>query len=297
MPNKKNYDTYKNDVLRGKIEGEWEEIKSQGKSYIQDFQKYGEFKILALKKDGKSTGYAKCTRCFGNKGLKIFSISDLEQEKKKKDIERHLKSYHYPASVKKEIEEKDLKRKADQTLNMPQKKKEETVKKQRLMTQYGPAKKLSASFVKKIKTLMSTSIADKALALGHYHEDCIMNIFEEIWKEFDRNPLEIRQFCVSRRQQKREIFARSKEISVFINGVAEALTTHGCIHIAFDHKMVKHKTSDYSNDVLGIELIIIDDDGKRFSYVLGLQAVTIKNADETASIVLQHLKVLIKQIF
>ena len=162
---------------------------------------------------------------------------------------------------------------------------------QRRLTEFGAPKTLSSGFVIKMKSLTSRAIAQKGLVLGHFSDPSISSLFEEIWKYFKRNPAETKQFLVSRRQQKIEIFARSEQIRSFIRAISNKLSNNGCLHVCFDHKQVNDKTGDYASHVLGIQLILISKDGKRFPYLMGLEATNAKSADDTACCVMKYLEV------
>ena len=279
--------------------------------WMKEAQERESFTINSLLFEGTATGYAKCSsdRCREHmwitkkkatfkiqKGVNGGSAPGL--------MERHIQNYHSEKTARRDISvQPSIRAFAAKT------------------------KKLSDSTVRELRAANCNIIAQTHTSLNHFSKEAVRNRDRILLRAGGFDPDEVKRFDVTGPTCKRDLEAQSERHFDFLTNVIPKLAEKNLIALAVDHKAIlnlknqkliprelsaksaednrphediieiQQSQNESANedrvrpkDALGLQLILLASDGKRYSYLLEFQPVTEKTKDATDFILKKMLK-------
>ena len=293
---RKEVDDYCQAVLKKEKDGVYADADLCGKysfeEWMKEAQKKEKFTISELLFDGKPTGYAQCSseRCrglmWGAKQKYIFKIQKGVKGGSAPDLmRRHIDNYHAE-----KIES------AKRTKAQPS-----------ITAFAAKTKKLSEATVRELRAANCDVIAQTHTSLNHFAKEAVRERDAILLREGGFDPDEIKRFDVTGPTCKRDLETQSQTHLDFLTKVIPELAAKGLIALSIDHKSIlnlknqklisRELTADSADedktrpkDALGLQLILIAPDGKRYVYLLEFKPVADKTKEATAKILKEMFK-------
>ena len=237
------------------------------------------FKFHALLFQGEQTGYAKCTygKCHERIREPIFQVQEQNRDGLiKRLLLRHLNTYH--------VSDEEISERLKRTRELQQRaRNQRATSSQRSMdsfVQVLSTRKLNEQVVKELRSLNAGVIAGNDLSLDFFASEEMIARDSFLLQSNGVDPDEVHRFNKGSTGIKNDLLKTASANRQLISSVVPELAKHSRLATLVDHQKILHLTNETNADALGFGLVLSATDNKRYSFLLGFEAVeSTRNAD------------------